>query len=91
MFYRPEQIQPAYAGNVCGFLIHTGMGIQAARLGNVQPYVAGLVGLAPASRLSTVNSSRTGMVRLLPDCPYSPLVRPTSRVATGERPGGHVA
>lgn len=59
LFDRPEQTRRAYAGDVRGFLAHTGKGVQAIRLGDVQGFVASLGGLAPASRgrkLSAVKS-----------------------------------
>ncbi len=59
LFDRPEETRRAYAGDVRGFLAHTGKPIQAITLGDVQGFIANLAGLAPASRgrkLSAVKS-----------------------------------
>lgn len=50
LFDWPAETRRAYAADLCGFLAHTGKGIQATRLGKLQDYVASLGGLAPASR-----------------------------------------
>lgn len=63
LFDRPEETRRAYAGDVRGFLAHTGKPIRATTLGDVQGFVSILAGLASASRGRKLSAVRCASVR----------------------------